>query len=75
MFFEASTNIAFAGCVDDNTPYNYSSNMQTVLSNLQEAIAKLFQRFSANYLVANADKYLFRYSAIDNHVSDATISN
>ena len=33
-----------------------SSNIQTVLNKLQEAIEKLFQWFSANYLAANADK-------------------
>ena len=54
MFVEAQSDIAFAGYADGNTLYTYSSNMYTVLNNLQEAIAKLFQCFSANYLVANA---------------------
>ena len=57
MFFEAPSNIAFAGYVDDNTPYSYSSKMQTALNSLREAFEKLFQWFSANYLVANGDKY------------------
>ena len=38
-------------------PYTYSSDMQTVLNNFQEAIEKLFQCFSANYLVVGVDKY------------------
>ena len=56
MFFEAPSNIAFAKYVDDNDPYIYSLIMQTVLINLQQAIEKLFQWFSVNYLEANADK-------------------
>ena len=56
MFFEEPNNIPFAGYPDDNTPYTYFSNMRTELNNLQEAKEKLFQWFSANYLVANADK-------------------
>ena len=56
MFFEEPNNIPFAGYPDDNTPYTYFSNMQTELNNLQEAKEKFFQWFSANYLVANADK-------------------
>ena len=56
MFFKEPNNIPFAGCPHDNTPYTYFSNMQTELNNLQEAKEKFFQWFSANYLVANADK-------------------
>ena len=56
MFFEEPNNIPFAGCPHDNTPYTYFSNVQTELNNLQEAKEKFFQWFSANYLVANADK-------------------
>ena len=57
MFFEAPSNIAFAGYEDNNTHYTYPSNIQTVLNNDQEVLQELFQWFTANYLVANADKY------------------
>lgn len=56
MFFEAQSNIAFAGYADDNTPYTYSSNLQTVLNNLQYKIEQLFGWFSVNYPVANLHK-------------------
>ena len=52
--------------------------MQTVLSNLQEAIKKVFRWFSANYLVANAKKYHLLTSSktvIDTHISVSTVSN
>ena len=78
MFFEARRNMAFLVYADDNTFYTYSSNVQTVLNNLQEAIEKLFLWFSANHLVANADKFhLLTASkiAIDIHISDAMVSN
>ena len=54
--FEVPSKITFAGYVDDNTPYTYSSNMQTMLTNLHEAIEKLFQLFSMNHPIANVDK-------------------
>ena len=78
MFFEAQSNIAFAGYTDDNTPYTYSSNLQTVLNNLQEKIEKSFGWFSVNYRVANLGKchqLTSSKTAIDIHISDATISN
>ena len=56
MFFETPENIDFAGYVDDNTPYTYSSKIKHVLTNLQGASEKLFSWFSANELVANAGK-------------------
>ena len=49
-FFEATSNIGFAGYADNSAPYTYSSNMQTMLSSLQEAIEKLFQWFFANQI-------------------------
>ena len=45
MFFEAPSNSAFAGYADGNTPYSYSSIMQIVLNNLQEAIEILLMVF------------------------------
>ena len=78
MFFELPSDIASAGYADDNTPYTYYSNLDTVLNNLQEATEKFFQWFSANYLVANADKcYLLTSSktVIDTNILDATVSN
>ena len=57
MFFEALSDIAFAVYADDNIPYTYSPNIQTVQGNLREALEKFFQWFSANYLVANMDKH------------------
>ena len=69
---------AFAGYADDNTPDTYSSNMQTVLNNVQEEIEKLFEWFSVNYLVANVDKCHQLTSSkieIDIPISDVTISN
>ena len=78
MFSETPSNIVFAGYADNSTSYTDSSNMQTVQNNLQEAIEKLFQRFSANYLVVNLyNCHLLTSSktAIDIHISDATVSN
>ena len=69
--------IAFAGYADANTPYTYSSNIQTVLNNLHEAI-ELFELFSTNHPVANVDKcHLLTNSktATDIHISYATILN
>ena len=53
-----------------------TSNVQTVLDNVQEAIEKPFQWFSPNYLVANADKCHLASSetAVDTHISDPMIS-
>ena len=56
MFFETPKNIDFAGYADANTPYTFPSNIEEVLENLQGALEQLFQRFSANHLVANAGK-------------------
>ena len=59
MFFETPKNIDFAGYADANTPirqYTFPSNIEEVLENLQGALEELFQRFSANHLVANARK-------------------
>ena len=56
MFFEVPSNIAFTRCRDDNTCYVFSSNMQTKIKNIQEAIQKLY-KYSTNYLAANANKY------------------
>ena len=78
MFFELPRDIASAGYADGNTPYTYYSNLYTVLNNLQEATEKFFQWFSANYLVANADKcYLLTSSktVIDINILDVTVSN
>ena len=41
MFFETPENIDFAGYLDDNTPYTYSSKVEHVLANLQSASEKL----------------------------------
>ena len=50
--------------------------LQTVLNNVQEAIEKIFQWFSANYLVANAGNCHLASSetAVDTHISDPMIS-
>ena len=73
MFFETPQNICFAGYADDNTPYTYSSKIEEVLSNLENALKKLFQWFSDNYLVANASKcHLLTSSKTP---KDITISN
>ena len=77
MFSETPSNIVFAGYADYNTSCTDSSNMQTVLNNLQEAIEKLFQRLSANYLEVNfGNCHLLASSktAMDIHISDATVS-
>ena len=41
MFFETSENINFAGYVDDNTPYTYSSKTEHVITNLQRTSEKI----------------------------------
>ena len=56
MFFETPANIDFAGYADGNTPYKYSSNIKSLLGNLQGALEKMFHWFSTNNLVANAEK-------------------
>ena len=56
MFFETPENIDFARYADDNTPYTYSSKIERALTNLQGTSKKLFCWFSANHLVANAEK-------------------
>ena len=56
MFFETPANIDFAGYADGNTPYKYSSNIKSLLGNLQGALEKMFHWFSTNKLVANARK-------------------
>ena len=56
MFFETPANIDFAGYADNNTLYTYSSNIENVLDNLQEALEKIFHCFSTNHLVSNPGK-------------------
>ena len=56
MFFETPENIDFSGYVDDNTSNTYSSKIEHVLTNLQGSSEKFFCWFSANHLVANAEK-------------------
>ena len=34
MFFETQANIDFADCADDNNPYTYVSNIESVLGNI-----------------------------------------
>ena len=43
MFFETPKNIDFAGYGDNNTPYQYSSNTEEVLKNLQGTLEQFFQ--------------------------------
>ena len=60
----------FAGYADDNTPYTYSSNIGEVLEDLQGALEQLFQWFSANHLVANAEKcHLLTSSKITKNIA------
>ena len=63
MFFETPANIDFAGYADGNTPYKYSSNIKSLLGNLQGALEKMFHWFSTNNLVANAGKFHFLTSS------------
>ena len=70
MFFEMPKNIDFVGYADNNTLYTYSSNIEEVLENLQEALEQLFQWFSANHLVANAGKcHLLTSSKITKNIA------
>ena len=41
MFFETPENVNFAGYVDDNIPYTYSSKTEHVLTNLQRTSEKI----------------------------------
>ena len=79
MFFETPEIIDFAGYADDNAPYIYSPKIEDVLSNLlQGASEKLFSRFSANHLVANAGKchVLTRSNlSVDIRITNTKISN
>lgn len=49
MIFETPTNIDFLGYPTDSILYPFSLRIEHVLDNLQEAIAKLFQR---SYFIA-----------------------
>ena len=69
MFFETPKSIESAGYADDNSPYICSSNIEKVLENLQVALEQLFQWFSTNHLVANAEKWhLLTSSKITNNI-------
>ena len=70
MFFETPKSIESAGYADDNSPYICSSNIEKVLENLQVALEQLFQWFSTNHLVANAEKWhLLTSSKITNNIA------
>ena len=72
MFSKTPENIEFAGYTDDNTPYKYSSNIEIVLDNLQQALEKTFHWFPTNHLVANAGKCHLLTSSkapVDIHIS------
>ena len=56
MFFETPANIDFAGYIDDNTPYTYSSNIENVLDNPQGASEKMIHWFSINHLIKKSGK-------------------
>ena len=45
MFFEIPENIDFVGYADGNTPYTYSSKIEHVLTNLQDASENSFTGF------------------------------
>ena len=78
MFLETPANIGFAGYVDDNTPYTYSSNIKNVLYNLKEALEKMFHWFSSNNLGANARECHLLTSPmthVDMHISNTEILN
>ena len=78
MFFETTENTDFAGYVDDNTSYTYSSKIEHVLTNLQGASEKLFYWFSANHLVVNAEKCHLLSSSnlpVDIRIINTKISN
>ena len=70
MFLETPKDIDFAGYADDNTPYTCSSNIEKVLENLQGALEQLFQWFTPNHLVANAEKcHLLTSFKITNNIA------
>ena len=75
MFFETPESIGFAGYADDNTPHTYSSKIEHVLTNLQDASEKLFSWFSTNHLVANAGKHhLLNNLPVDIRITNTKIS-
>ena len=77
-FFKTPENIDFTRDADDNTSYTYSSKIEYVLTNLQGASEKLFCRFSANHLVANAGKCHFLTSSnlpVDIRITNTKISS
>ena len=78
IFFETPKNIDLVGCANDNTPYTYSSKIEHVLTNLQSASQKLFYWFSANHVVANAEKcHLLTSSnlSVDIRITNTKISS
>ena len=73
-------NIDSAGDTKDNTPYPYSWNIQldNVLDNLQEILAKMFHWFSTNHFVVNSGKCHFLTSSkmpVNIHNSNTEILN
>ena len=78
MFSETPENIDFAGYADDNTPYTYSSKTEHELTQLHGASEKLFCWFSANHLVANAEKCHLLTSSnlpVDIRITNTKLSN
>ena len=54
-----------ASYADDNTPYAMRDCLEKTLQKVEKASNTLFQWFSNNYMVANADKCLFPTSTSD----------
>ena len=54
LFFKDSN---IANYADDNTPFAYSQNTNSVLLKLEDDSKKLIQWVSENFLTANADKF------------------
>ena len=45
MFYKTPTNNDFGGYLDNNTLHTYSSNKESLLHNLEEALGKMFHWF------------------------------
>ena len=55
MFYDIN-DCDIANYADDNTPYASSSNLDAVISKLEESTKNLFQCFRYNHMKANTDK-------------------
>ena len=71
-------NIDIANCADDNNIYKEHENIDNLTTSLQDALEKLFKRFSDNQMKGNTDKchlLLSKDESSEIHVGDSIIES